>query len=179
MREKFKMFLNLVAKANVPQNPGPEIPLFSRSDIDLWVLQVWYWHMDAIGCVFFSLPFQACFHILDVHQSQNPCLDCGHYGEVRWQETNVMNRIDRLCILNFSFVYTFHKYLYIAAWRKMVDRPCKIEWWCFDYIAIDLSARSAWLSHRPSISLLIQLLYIAYVLRNRKTRNQNAFFDPI
>ena len=30
MREKFKMFLNLVAKANVPQDP--EIPLFSRSD---------------------------------------------------------------------------------------------------------------------------------------------------
>jgi hypothetical protein len=28
-REKFKMFLNLVAKANVPQDP--EIPLFSRS----------------------------------------------------------------------------------------------------------------------------------------------------
>ena len=29
MREKFKMFLNLVAKANVPQDR--EIPLFSRS----------------------------------------------------------------------------------------------------------------------------------------------------
>jgi hypothetical protein len=74
----------------------------------------------------FFLCFQACFHILDVHQSQNPCLDCGHYGEVRWQETNVMKRIDR-CVFSIFLLFIHFINTYITAWRKMVDTPCKIK----------------------------------------------------